>query len=262
MGIFTGGVVRVGGTKIFARLTANEADEVSQCLVYSTSVSTDSDVAMILPVPVSSQTDDAVDFIPLNDYPDFFEDMEKGFPAPARELDKSSAGDAGSTPGSLAVQAVGDFIASFVPTLADFDRLDARFRLPAATWDKLPQYCDWGFVVFQLKESPADQASPKGTARRIHPMAFQFRTDMDESLYFPTLHIHDGRFDDCVEFDHTLYFQGDEFQDSADEISANNADAFMKVDKAMRILQADTVCGKLSIVGMYANEDIYVAKPE
>jgi hypothetical protein len=261
MGLFTGGIAHVGGTKIFARLAADEEQGVSQYLVYSMSMSADSDVAMILPLPVSSQSEDAVEFIPLSDYPEFFEDMVKGFPAPLGERGKGTS-DPESTPGNLSVQAVGDFVASFVPTLADFDKLDARFRLPAATWDKLPQYHDWGFVVFQLGENPANPASANGTARQIHPMAFRFRTDMDESLYFPTLHVQDGKFADRAEFDHTLYFQGDEFQDFADAVSQDNADAFMKVEKAMGILQANAVFGKRSIVGTYANEDTYVARPE
>ncbi len=262
MCIFTGSVRSVGGTKIFARLAANEANEIAQYLVYSMKVSTDSDVAMILPLPVSSQTEDAVEFIALNRYPQFFEDMEKGFPTPTGGLGQSLPCDAVSTRNKLAVQAVGDFIASFVPRLADFDRLDELFHLPASIWNKLPQYSDWSFAVFQLKKSPADQANAKATARRIHPMAFQFPTDMDESLYFPTLHIHDGQVNVSADFDHTLYFQGDGFQDFADEISPSNAEAFMMVDEARGIVQADTVCGKRSIVGMNANEDTYAAKPD
>jgi hypothetical protein len=151
MCIFTGRVAYVGGTKIFARLTANEAGEIVQYLIYSMSVSTNSELAMILPLPVSSQTEDALDFIPLNGYPEFFEDMENGFPTPIGAFGESVVCDVGSTRGKLAVQAVGDFVASFVPTLTDFDRLDDRFRLPTATWNELPQYRDWGFAVFQLK---------------------------------------------------------------------------------------------------------------
>ncbi len=262
MCIFTGRVTYVGGTKIFSRLTANEADEIVQYLVYSMNVSTDSEVAMILPLPVSSQTEDAVQFIPLNGYSEFFEDMEKGFHTPIVGPGEAIACNAGSTPGKLAVKGIGDFIASFVPTLADFDRLDERFRLPAATWNKLPQYSDWGFAVFQLKESPAGQEIARGTPRRIHPMAFQYPTWMDESLYFPTLHIHDGQVNASAEFDHTLYFQGDEFHDFADEISPYSADDFMKMDQAMEIVQAGTVCGKRLIVGMNANEDTYAARLE
>jgi len=265
MSIFTGRITHLGGTKIFARLDMNEAGEVAQYLVYSMSVGTDSETAMIIPLPVSSQSEDALDFIPLNGYTEFFDHMEKGFPSPLAGLDKgiaSIASDPGSPRNKLAVQAVGDFIASFVPTLGDFDRLDTRFHLPASTWDKLSQYRDWGYAVFQLKESAVGKASAKGFARRIHPMAFQFPTDMDESLYFPTLLVHDGQVNDTREFDHTLYFQGEEYHDFADEITPNNADAFMKIEKAGGIVHPDTVCGRRSIVGMFANEDTCVSRPE
>jgi hypothetical protein len=93
-------------------------------------------------------------------------------------------------------------------------------------------------------------------------MAFRFPTFMDESLYFPTLHIHDEQVNDSAEFDHTLYFQGDEFLHFAEQISPINADAFMKVDEARGIVQPGAVCGKRSIVGMNANEDTFAQRPE
>jgi len=79
MCIFSGRVSHVGGTKIFARLKPDPVHGASQYLVYSMNVSTDTDVAMILPLPVSSHAEDAVQFIALDGYPEFFEDMEKGF---------------------------------------------------------------------------------------------------------------------------------------------------------------------------------------
>jgi hypothetical protein len=159
------------------------------------------------------------------------------------------------------VRAAGDFVATFVPTLADFDRLDARFRVPAATWDKLPQYSDWGFAVLQLTEKAALRSGAHGTIRRFRPTAFLFPTDMDESLYFPTLRVLDGHVGEDAEFDHTLYFQGDDYEDFAEEISPKTADAFMKVDKAGGIVQPDAVCGRLSIVGTNPNEDTCASTP-
>jgi hypothetical protein len=80
MCIFSGLVKHVGGTKIFARLRADATEGMSQYLVYSMSINTDHDVAMILPLPVSSHEEDAVKFIALDAYSEFFDDMEKGFP--------------------------------------------------------------------------------------------------------------------------------------------------------------------------------------
>src|SRR5271165_6403057 len=119
MCIFSGQVSYVGGTRIFARLKPDLANGSSQYLVYSMNVSTDTDVAMILPLPVSSHAEDAVKFIALNGYPEFFEDMEKGFPKPKRRgLDEEFDLAAGPSCAMLKVHEVGDFIASFVPRLS------------------------------------------------------------------------------------------------------------------------------------------------
>jgi len=52
----------------------------------------------------------------------------------------------------LKVEQVGSFEASFVPTLADFQRLDPRFRLPDTVWQQLGRYAKYGFAIFQLKK--------------------------------------------------------------------------------------------------------------
>jgi len=97
---------------------------------------------------------------------------------------------------ALEVFDVGNYIASFVPSLSDFSRLDAQFTLPDNTWSQIRQYADYGFAVFQLA---AGSLKP-------HPMAFEFESDND-SIHFPTLHIHDGEVHDAEEFDHVLYLQ-------------------------------------------------------
>ena len=53
---------------------------------------------------------------------------------------------------ALKVHSVGKFVASFVPSQSDFDRLDPQFVIPKESWAKLPEYQDFGFAVFQLKE--------------------------------------------------------------------------------------------------------------
>lgn len=70
-----------------------------------------------------------------------------------------------------------------MPSLGDFDRLDARFRIPRAIWDARPEYAGFGFAVFKLK---------KGKKKSIHPMAFSFETSEPSAIFFPTLHVHDG----------------------------------------------------------------------
>lgn len=187
---FSGAVKDVGSTKIFARFL----DALNQCIIYEMTMSADEDVAMILPIPVVQPADEkAVKFHNLSNYPAFFEDLEKAFPIP-----RSFGGDGPVAAGRLEVQKVGAFDASFVPTIADFKRLDARFRLDDAVWKSLPQYEKFGFAVFKLR---------KGEKRKIHPMAFQFPSAMPNRIFFPTVHIHDGQVHETEEFDHTLYAQ-------------------------------------------------------
>lgn len=160
------GPVHVGGTKIFARATSPER----QILVYSMSVETRDDVAMILPLPTAVETgEDAVRFLDMSGYPDFFTDMKRAFPEaqPLRVPERGKGGMGGGPPKPmLAVHTVGAFEASFVPTRDDFDRLDPRFRMPTVFWRAMPAYRDYGFAVFKLRSSEEAQC--------IHPMAFEF----------------------------------------------------------------------------------------
>src|SRR5437762_6143008 len=76
---FSRPVDRVANTNIFAR----SGKEGRQFLVYSMTLSAKEDLAMILPIPVPKDSkDDAVHFINLEKYPNFFADMLKGFPPP------------------------------------------------------------------------------------------------------------------------------------------------------------------------------------
>ncbi len=188
---FSGPVTSVSDTRIFARGTADGR----QFLVYSMSLEAAADVAMVLPIPVASgAAQDAVKFIDLSATADFFDQLENAWPAPT-----PAAGGRGPTKAAidLPVEQVGAFEASFVPTLTDFARLDARFRLPAGTWDRLPQYRTHGFVVFKLKAGKVE----------VHPMAFSFPRADVRTLFFPTVHIHDGVVHERAHFDHRLFLQ-------------------------------------------------------
>jgi hypothetical protein len=193
---FSQPVISVSATNIFARAGA----EGRQFLVYSMSLNARNDLAMILPLPVKTPAGEKdVQFINLKDYPDFFAHLRSGFPSKAdshskRHLFSLSESAASAT---LAVVQVGDFEASFVPTITDFSRLDERFRLPADTWNKLPEYGTYGFAVFKLKPG----------AMTVHPMAFSFPRRDVSTLFFPTVHIHDGKVHTKADFDHALYCQ-------------------------------------------------------
>src|SRR5205807_9271838 len=179
---FSKPVISVSSTNIFAR----PAENGRQFLVYSMNIRAKYDLAMILPLPVKTPANEKdVQFIELKSYPDFFSDMEKGFPRPPSKegVTLLSGTRAGDHVEKLEVIQVGNFEASFVPTVNDFSRLDERFRLPKDTWSKLPAYKTYGFAVFKLKPG----------AMTVHPMAFSFPRKDPVTLFFPTVHIHDGK---------------------------------------------------------------------
>src|SRR5262249_32611957 len=167
-----------------------------QVVVYEMRLASSGDLAMVLPLPIQRPSDDAVKFIDLSSYPEFFDDLERCFPVP---VSRGSAGWAVAAAGQLEVHRVGAFDASFVPTRADFGRLDSRFRLTDDVWRQLPDYEDFGFAVFQLRAGDA----------RVHPMALSFLTRHPETLFFPTAHVHDGTVHPTAHFDHALYAQGE-----------------------------------------------------
>jgi hypothetical protein len=154
----------------------------------------------------------------------------------------------------LEVHAVGSFVASYVPTRGDFDRLDPRFRVPDVLFDAVPRYADYGFAVFQL-------APGKVT---VHPMALTFPTRAPDRLFFPTVHVHDGSFHSRARFDHALYFQTPRvrrqpdtvpigsFEDSAVAWQLPGKDYAGLVEPAAPVLRR-TLRGRL------ANDDTWIA---
>ena len=245
MCMFSRPVDRVANTSIFAR----SSRDGRQFLVYSMTMSAKEDLAMILPLPVPKDSkEDALRFINLEKYEDFFKDLRAGFPVPDAK-NFGAKGARGETP-ALKVVEVGSFEASFVPALKDFNRLDERFRLPGDVWEKLPQYKEFGFAVFKLKKG----------AKTIHPMAFEFPRDNPKRLFFPTVHIHDGKVQALAAFDHALYCQvtGKEDLEMKWEESPRPAGMFLKIDKAQGLLEPALHCYRKALVGKLKNEDILV----
>jgi hypothetical protein len=184
--------VRVSSTSIFGRMVAPGV----QGLAYGMTVEAKRDVAMILPLPVRPGGGPAaVRFVDLSAHGNMFRELAALFPEPA-PLRKGGLSLPRLLP-RLEVHAVGSFIASYVPTRADFERLDPRFRVPEVLFDAVPEYADYGFAVFQLAPG----------ASTVHPMAFTFPTRELERLYFPCVHLHDGTWHPTAKFDHALYYQ-------------------------------------------------------
>jgi hypothetical protein len=246
---FSRPVQSVTATNIFARAGASGL----QFLVYSMSLKAKEELAMVLPLPVKPGNGErAVQFIDLSGYKEFFDDLLKGFPVP---LTASAGTSRAALPPAavvkLEVVSVGSFDASFVPTIEDFARLDERFRLPPGTWETLPAYRTYGFAVFKLKPGAAT----------VHPMAFSFLRTNPRELFFPTVHIHDGKLHDKADFDHTLYCQrtsADSFTLTDWEESPRPALAFMTVEKSRGIIDGSAHCHKKRILGRRENKDTIV----
>jgi hypothetical protein len=246
---FSGNVTFVRGTRIFARIT-----EVGrQAIVYQMQFGAKQDLAMILPLPVAKGADEkAVKFIDLSGYGNFFGDLRSGFPFPKGVGRGSGGAVALAAGGLLEVKQVGSYEASFVPTVKDFERLDPRFRLPAETWSALPAYADHGFAVFKLRVG----------VQQEHPMAFTFPTRRPETLFFPTVHIHDGKVHPEEDFDHQLYCQVARtglFAMTEWQESERLAAAFTKPEKSEQLIVGDAHVYRRALVGKLKNEDIILA---
>ena len=244
---FTRPVESVSATKIFAR----DAGAEKQFLVYSMNYRVGEELAMVLPLPVPvGSKENAVQFIDLHDYGEFFVDLQAGFPEPPSTKGPLSRSRRARVDEPLAVVQVGSFEASFVPQVKDFARLDARFRMPDGVWDKLPAYQKSGFAVFKLRKN----------ASSVHPMAFVFPRADQSKLFFPTVHIHDGKVHDTAHFDHSLYCQvGSQYgRTSGWDETPELASAFVKVAKTKGIIDAGAHCYRKIIKGNQKNQDTWL----
>jgi hypothetical protein len=242
---FSRHITSVSNTNLFARASTDGR----QYLVYSMKYEAADELAMILPLPVPpSPPEDAIRFIDLSGYPKFFDDLRIGFPEPQSKSFGPRLTPA-LRPAALKVHEVGSFEASFVPHQRDFARIDSRFRLPENVWSKLPQYRDWGFTVFKLKAG----------AKEVHPMAFEFPRRDSGGLFFPTVHIHDGKVHDKANFDHALYCQTENSVQAPEwEQSMGHAASFMAMDKTLGMIEPGQPIHRRRIRGMQKNEDIVV----
>lgn len=242
----------VYGTKIFARL----AKAGAQLLAYQMEYRAEQPTAMILPLPVALPArEDSVRFRSLKEYPTFFADLAAAFPEPPPQNHPGMARAAAAAAPPLVVHEVGDFIASFVPQIRDFARVDRRFVIDKDVWAKIPEYADYGFAVFQLKN----------LAGTPHPMAFEFDTRLAERLFFPTVHIHDGSFHPTDTFDHVLYAQAPSFDTKAPAgfaRAAGPAGRYVDAARSTDLVDPALFLHKTTIAGVQPNADmIYAVGP-
>ena len=259
---FSRHVDKVSSTRIFAR----PLDAGRQLLVYGMTVEVADDVAMILPVPVpAGSREDAVRFVDMSACPAFFDHVSAIFPD-ERVVPQSALGPSFAPRAAmLVVHDVGDFEASFVPSADDFDRLDARFRLPSDVWEALPEYADWGFCVFKLRRPQGKGSglfglfkSAKATSRKVHPMAFEFPRRDPTSLFFPTVHVHDRLVHPTAEFDHELFCQTAAEWEPLMEWSRSRSKAAHLAEPAQPWVERSAWMYKRTLSGELPNRDTYL----
>ena len=255
---FAKSIQSVSNTNLFARLSGKG----TQFLVYQMRYESAVPNAMILPLPIALPArEDSVRFVSFEKYDRFFDDLSLGFPSdsiPTRRVDSKAINSAAAK--QLVVHDVGQFVASFVPSQADFDRLDSQFVIAKESWDKIPEYADYGFVVFQLKE----------LVGKPHPMAMEFETRLPGQLFYPTVHIHDGEVHEQEQFDHVLYAQDPAFDKATGNYvgpstinaptgwvrSKGLAKEFSKTGLALGFVERDLLVHRIAIQGRQPNRDI------
>lgn len=245
MCIFTGRVKTVSKTRIFV----GDIEDNKQCCVYSMSAEINSPLAMVLPVPVAKKSLDAIEFVNLEEYSKFFDDLENCFEKPrTRGIAKGFSG--GVAGGYLVVHDVGKYVASFVPMASLFGRLDPVFRLPEGVISALKGYADFGYAVFQLK----DQA---GKISDFHPMAFKYTPKNQNELFFPTVHVHDGsHYLEKEDYDHTLYAQPETFIDRTHWIVSDYLPSEkVNIEKAKGLINPSRKVLKTGVNGNKPNMD-------
>ncbi len=257
---FSRPVKLVAKTKIFV---GDQADG-RQALVYAMDVELGEELAMVLPLPVPrGSAEDAVQFVSLEGYATFFDDMAAAFPDTFLAAQAKGFGLSRGAPvvRTLVVHDVGEFEASFVPTRADFARLDPRFQLPAEAWDQLPQYDDWGFAVFRLE--PSKGWFGKTKRQSVHPMAFTFPRRDPHALFFPTVHIHDGHVAPKARFDHQLYAQASPLLDALVGWAPSNGPLGERVDvgRARGLVDPARSGRTTMLFGDLPNEDTWLRAP-
>ena len=253
---------------------ARRCDGDRQILVYSMSVEIERELAMVLPLPVPpGGGDDAVQFIDLSGYAELFDDVALAFPEAKLASGGFGRGLAAVARAPLVVHDVGEFVASYVPSPDDLDRLDPRFRIPRAVFAS-QAYDDWGFAVFQLK--PQDRRRKRSFWRRdadadtdaaqtVHPMAFQFPTRRPSALFFPTLHVHDGAsVPATAHYDHTLVCQSDDellIRTFGWEASARPLGRYVSADRARGAIAPDAPAFRVRLDGTLPNADHWFEPP-
>ena len=88
-------------------------------------------------------------------------------------------------------------------------------------------------------------------------MGLTFRSRAPESLFLPTVHIHDGTLPDTATFDHTLFAQGAIDEEQWDPSASPPHDDL--VQRAKGLLAGAEVVWRRDMKGEFPNRDVTVS---
>ena len=105
-----------------------------------------------------------------------------------------------------------------------------------------------------------DGELPESTLREFHPMAFEFPRRDPDTLFFPTVHVHDGRVHAEARFDHSLFWQSDPPCEppggESFALSREPTASFMDMARTAGTVEARLPCRAVYLRGPRHNQDM------
>jgi hypothetical protein len=253
MGIFST-PVRVASTfNYFARASRAGADH--QFLACNFRYEAETAFTLILPLPTPLDAPaNAVRFINLSGYDDFFQDVRRGLPALTRDTAKQSLTD-------RIVEKVRDWLDldttqiefAFFPTQQVLADMSQQWPLAESVWAALQPYMNFGLVGLKLEAG----------SNRLPPIAVEFPRGTSTELFFPTA--HNLPRSAALNLKHVLYAQTPhrslEWRISTspgDDHRQLLARDFVKVDRTLGLIDPDEPIVARRLSGPNDNFDVCV----
>lgn len=224
--------------------------EGRQSLAVSLRISAATDLALIVPVPVTpGATETDVRLLSTDGSQSLFDSLASGFVGSAERPHRQDAEEA-DAPRTVRYAAAQAMRAYYVPSIADFDQVGPHLRFPEAALASRPEYASYGFYVFEL---------PAGQDVRIVPMAFDFPTRHPEAVYFPTWYGDPTWMPEEGHRDITVYTQFGErlgWQETRE-----TATRFVNAGASRGLIAPDRTVQRKILFGDGNNEDLLAALP-
>ena len=105
-------------------------------------------------------------------------------------------------------------------------------------------------------------------------MAFEFSTRLADTIFLPTVHIHDGEVHRREDFDHTMYVQNSELDLAAGDYQGHklwdlksgwarsyaSADKFIDTKRSNDLIDSDLKVHRKIMKGTFKNEDQFISR--